>query len=222
MTSLWSHFGFCWCYVFNYFSQDEQFVVQYCLTASWPTLSIAEEMLNYVSNRFPCSQVQIAMAKLATFSSMYGPNSFEYVTHLSFQAKHCYCILVNTSNCIICIPVNLFFVRRGVSWIEFLNSNDYLKDILNLLRDGNLSGAQYLWLRHEVKLYYKFIGCLCLSCMISNGIILSIWKASSPSVFKSLLKTYFFDLAFCHLSCVSLLCMLSLHFVLFYIHFKSV
>ncbi|XP_056602843.1 kinetochore-associated protein 1 [Triplophysa dalaica] len=93
---------------------DEQFVVQYCLTASWPTLSIAEEMLNYVSNRFPCSQVQIAMAKLATFSSMYGPNSFE-----------------------------------GVSWIEFLNSNDYLKDILNLLRDGNLSGAQYLWLRHE-------------------------------------------------------------------------
>ncbi|XP_073716353.1 kinetochore-associated protein 1 isoform X1 [Misgurnus anguillicaudatus] len=93
---------------------DEQFVVQYCLTASWPTLSIAEEMLNYVSNRFPCSQVQIAMAKLATFSSMYGPNSFE-----------------------------------GVSWIEFLNSTDYLKDILALLKEGNLSGAQYLWLRHE-------------------------------------------------------------------------
>ncbi|XP_051529247.1 kinetochore-associated protein 1 [Myxocyprinus asiaticus] len=93
---------------------DEQFVVQYCLTASWPTLSIAEEMLNYASNRFPCCQIQMALAKLATFSSMYGPNSFE-----------------------------------GVTWIEFLNSTDYLKDILVLLKEGNLSGAQYLWLRHQ-------------------------------------------------------------------------
>ncbi|XP_056103315.1 kinetochore-associated protein 1 isoform X1 [Rhinichthys klamathensis goyatoka] len=93
---------------------DEQFVVQYCLTASWPTLSIAEEMLNYTLNRFPCCQIQTALAKLATFASMYGPNNFE-----------------------------------GISWIEFLNSTDYLKDIHALLKEGNLSGAQYLWLRHE-------------------------------------------------------------------------
>lgn len=44
-------------------------------------------------------------------------------------------------------------VLSGVSWIEFLNSRDYLKDILALLRDGDLSRAQYLWLRHEVRLH---------------------------------------------------------------------
>lgn len=82
-----------WHKVISNVQQDEQFVVEYCLTASWPTLSIAEEMLNYVSNRFPCSQVQIAMAKLATFSSMYGPNSFEYVPHLLIWSEHCNYIL---------------------------------------------------------------------------------------------------------------------------------
>ncbi|RXN10649.1 kinetochore-associated 1 isoform X1 [Labeo rohita] len=100
---------------------DEQFVVQYCLTASWPTLSIAEEMLNYTLNRFPCCQVQTALAKLATFSNVYGPDNFE-----------------------------------GIAWIEFLNSTDYLKDILALLKEGNLTGAQYLWLRHEGEFASEF------------------------------------------------------------------
>ncbi|XP_073696057.1 kinetochore-associated protein 1 [Garra rufa] len=100
---------------------DEQFVVQYCLTASWPTLSIAEEMLNYTLNRFPCCQIQTALAKLATFSSVYGPDNFE-----------------------------------GIAWIEFLNSTDYLKDVLALLKEGNLSGAQYLWLRHEGEFAREF------------------------------------------------------------------
>lgn len=68
---------------FSNIPQDEQFVVQYCLTASWPTLSIAEEMLSYTLNRFPCCQIQTALAKLATFASMYGPNNFEYVHHAS-------------------------------------------------------------------------------------------------------------------------------------------
>ncbi|XP_068077669.1 kinetochore-associated protein 1 isoform X3 [Danio rerio] len=100
---------------------DEQFVVQYCLSASWPTLSIAEEMLNYTLNRFPCCQIQTALAKLATFSSMYGPNNFD-----------------------------------GIKWIEFLNSTDYLKDILALLKEGNVNGAQYLWLRHEGEFASEF------------------------------------------------------------------
>lgn len=105
---------------------DEQFVVQYCLSASWPTLSIAEEMLNYTLNRFPCYQIQTALAKLATFSSMYGHNNFD-----------------------------------GIKWIEFLNSTDYLKDILALLKEGNVSGAQYLWLRHEGEFASEFDeGCL--------------------------------------------------------------
>ncbi|XP_016317976.1 kinetochore-associated protein 1, partial [Sinocyclocheilus anshuiensis] len=100
---------------------DEQFVVQYCLTASWPSLSIAEDMLSYTSNRFPCCQIQTALAKLATFASVCGPDRFE-----------------------------------GIAWIEFLNSVDYLRDILALLKEGNLSGAQYLWLRHEGEFSREF------------------------------------------------------------------
>uniref|UniRef100_A0A673J6Y3 RZZ complex subunit KNTC1/ROD C-terminal domain-containing protein n=1 Tax=Sinocyclocheilus rhinocerous TaxID=307959 RepID=A0A673J6Y3_9TELE len=100
---------------------DEQFVVQYCLTASWPSLSIAEDMLSYTSNRFPCCQIQTALAKLATFASVCGPDRFE-----------------------------------GIAWIEFLNSVDYLRDILALLKEGNLSGAQYLWLRHEGEFCREF------------------------------------------------------------------
>ncbi|XP_066511842.1 kinetochore-associated protein 1-like [Hoplias malabaricus] len=100
---------------------DEQYVVQYCLNAFWPTLSTAEEMLNYAANRFPSSQIQSALAKLATYCNLYGSDNF-----------------------------------NGVSWIEFLNSTDYLKIILRLLREGNLSGAQYLWLRHEGEFIAKF------------------------------------------------------------------
>ncbi|KAL7836428.1 hypothetical protein AOLI_G00277120 [Acnodon oligacanthus] len=100
---------------------DEQYVAQYCLNAFWPTLSTAEEMLNYAANRFPSSQIQSALAKLATFCNLYGSDNF-----------------------------------NGVSWIEFLNSTDYLKIVLRFLREGNLSRAQYLWLRHECEFASKF------------------------------------------------------------------
>ncbi|KFO23532.1 Kinetochore-associated protein 1 [Fukomys damarensis] len=40
----------------------------------------------------------------------------------------------------------------GSSWIEFLNNEDDLKDILLQLREGNLVCAQYLWLRHRANL----------------------------------------------------------------------
>ncbi|XP_046697965.1 kinetochore-associated protein 1 isoform X3 [Silurus meridionalis] len=100
---------------------DEQYVVQYCLNAFWPTLTTAEEMLNYAASRFPSSQIQSALGKLATFCSLYGSDKF-----------------------------------NGVSWIEFLNSRDYLKEILAFLRMGNLSKAQYLWLRHEAEFAGEF------------------------------------------------------------------
>ncbi|KAG7318542.1 hypothetical protein KOW79_018297 [Hemibagrus wyckioides] len=100
---------------------DEQYVVQYCLNAFWPTLTTAEEMLNYAANRFPSSHMQSALAKLATFCNLYGSDKF-----------------------------------NGVSWIEFLNSRDYLKEILTLLRGGNFSRAQYLWLRHEAEFVGEF------------------------------------------------------------------
>lgn len=59
--------------------QDEQYVVQYCLNAFWPTLSTAEEMLNYAANRFPSAHIHSALAKLATFYSLYGSDKFKYV-----------------------------------------------------------------------------------------------------------------------------------------------
>ncbi|XP_076843285.1 kinetochore-associated protein 1 isoform X2 [Brachyhypopomus gauderio] len=100
---------------------DEQYVVQYCLNAFWPTLRTAEDMLNYAAQRFPSAQIQTALAKLATFCNLHGSDNF-----------------------------------NGVSWIEFLNSSYYLKDIILLLREGHLSRAQYLWLRHEGDLAVQF------------------------------------------------------------------
>lgn len=58
-------------------NQDEQYVVQYCLNAFWPTLATAEEMLNYAANRFPSAHIQAALAKLATFCSLYGSDKFK-------------------------------------------------------------------------------------------------------------------------------------------------
>ncbi|XP_063063837.1 kinetochore-associated protein 1 [Engraulis encrasicolus] len=112
---------------------DEQYVVQYCLTALWPTMDAAEEMLSYAATRFPCAEIQMALAKLATFCSIYGLDNF-----------------------------------KGALWIEFLNSDDYLKYIFELLRSGNISGAQHLWLRHEGEFVQQFdedmLNCL-LSCI---------------------------------------------------------
>ncbi|TSW89619.1 Kinetochore-associated protein 1 [Bagarius yarrelli] len=100
---------------------DEQYVVQYCLDAFWPTLTTAEEMLNYAANRFPSAHIQSALSKLATFCSLYSSDEF-----------------------------------TGLSWIEFLNSRDYLKNIFAFIREGNFSRAQYLWLRHEAEFVEEF------------------------------------------------------------------
>ncbi|XP_061116053.1 kinetochore-associated protein 1 [Conger conger] len=100
---------------------DEQFVVRYCMQAPWPTFSIAEEMLNHAASRYPSSQIQEALSKLATFCGLNGPHRFS-----------------------------------GASWIKFLNSGDYMADILSHLRQGDLKGAQHLWLRHEWEFVERF------------------------------------------------------------------
>ncbi|XP_077416372.1 LOW QUALITY PROTEIN: kinetochore-associated protein 1 [Vanacampus margaritifer] len=38
---------------------------------------------------------------------------------------------------------------NGIAWIEFLNNTDMLGDILSHLRDGDMWGAQLLWLKYE-------------------------------------------------------------------------
>uniref|UniRef100_A0A673YP68 Kinetochore associated 1 n=1 Tax=Salmo trutta TaxID=8032 RepID=A0A673YP68_SALTR len=93
---------------------DEQYVVEYCLKAPWPTFDTAEKMLNHAATRCPSSQIQEALARLATFCCLHSLDKF-----------------------------------NGISWIEFLNITDYVGDMLSHLREGDLKGAQHLWLRHE-------------------------------------------------------------------------
>ncbi|CAL9708810.1 unnamed protein product [Knipowitschia caucasica] len=100
---------------------DEQYVVDYCLKAPWPTFQTAEKMLNHAASRFCSLQVQEALARLATFCSLHRVDKF-----------------------------------NGIAWIEFLNCSDMLGDVLFHLRDGDLKGAQLLWLRHEGQIAAEF------------------------------------------------------------------
>ncbi|XP_008288071.1 kinetochore-associated protein 1 [Stegastes partitus] len=100
---------------------DEQYVVDYCLKAPWPTFETAEKMLNHAATRYSSLQIQEALARLATFCSLQGLENF-----------------------------------NGIAWIEFLNSTDNLGDILTHLRDGDMKGAQLLWLRYEGQIAVEF------------------------------------------------------------------
>uniref|UniRef100_A0A8D3CAN9 Kinetochore associated 1 n=1 Tax=Scophthalmus maximus TaxID=52904 RepID=A0A8D3CAN9_SCOMX len=98
---------------------DEQYVVEYCLKAPWPTFDTAEKMLNHAATRYSSLQIQEALARLATFLSLYSLENF-----------------------------------NGIAWIEFLNSTDTFGDILTHLREGDMKGAQLIWLRYEVGLEF--------------------------------------------------------------------
>uniref|UniRef100_A0A3B4VCT3 Kinetochore associated 1 n=1 Tax=Seriola dumerili TaxID=41447 RepID=A0A3B4VCT3_SERDU len=100
---------------------DEQYVVEYCLKAPWPTFDTAEKMLNHAATRYSSLQIQEALARLATFCSLHGLENF-----------------------------------NGIAWIEFLNSTDNLGDILTHLREGDMKGAQLLWLRYEGEFAAEF------------------------------------------------------------------
>ncbi|XP_029296389.1 kinetochore-associated protein 1 isoform X2 [Cottoperca gobio] len=100
---------------------DEQYVVEYCLKAPWPTFETAEKMLNHAATRYSSLQIQEALARLATFCSLHGLENF-----------------------------------NGIAWIEFLNSTDNLGDILCHLREGDIKGAQLIWLRYEGHIAAEF------------------------------------------------------------------
>ncbi|KAE8292194.1 Kinetochore-associated protein 1 Rough deal-like protein [Larimichthys crocea] len=59
---------------------DEQYVVEYCLKAPWPTFETAEKMLNHAATLLPysCLQIQEALARLATFCSVHWPREFQW------------------------------------------------------------------------------------------------------------------------------------------------
>ncbi|XP_056888450.1 kinetochore-associated protein 1 [Takifugu flavidus] len=100
---------------------DEQYVVDYCLKAPWPTFETAEKMLNYALTQNSSLQIQEALTRLATFCSLHNTEHF-----------------------------------NAIAWIEFLNNNDNLGEILTHLREGDMRGAQLLWLRYEGQIAAQF------------------------------------------------------------------
>uniref|UniRef100_A0A8C4YRG4 Kinetochore associated 1 n=1 Tax=Gopherus evgoodei TaxID=1825980 RepID=A0A8C4YRG4_9SAUR len=112
-------------------TQDNHFVVDYCINAPWPTYETTQEMLNYAKIRVSfymkllipvdfCSVLR-AQARLTTFYGAFGPEKFS-----------------------------------GIAWTEFLNNEDIFKNILFQLQEGNLPCAQYLWLRHQADFESSF------------------------------------------------------------------
>uniref|UniRef100_A0A8C3SG35 Kinetochore associated 1 n=1 Tax=Chelydra serpentina TaxID=8475 RepID=A0A8C3SG35_CHESE len=114
-------------------TQDNHFVVDYCINAPWPTYETTQEMLNYAKIRILKKddktvaslsdgvQVLRAQARLTTFYGAFGPEKFS-----------------------------------GIAWTEFLNNEDIFKNILFQLEEGNLPCAQYLWLRHQADFESSF------------------------------------------------------------------
>ncbi|KAG8456065.1 hypothetical protein GDO86_002025 [Hymenochirus boettgeri] len=118
--------------------KDDHFVVEYCISAPWPTYETTLDMLNYgkariqkkedkvippLSDDIPVSisDVLRAQSRLTTFYVAFGPDKFS-----------------------------------GIAWTEFLNNENILKEILFQLEESNLPCAQYLWLRHQGEFERKF------------------------------------------------------------------
>ncbi|XP_010602656.1 kinetochore-associated protein 1 [Fukomys damarensis] len=110
--------------------QDDEFVVNYCLEAQWITYESTQEMLNYAKTRL--------LKKEDKTVPFYSDGLIEVLrAHAKLTTFY-----------------GAFGPEKfsGSSWIEFLNNEDDLKDILLQLREGNLVCAQYLWLRHRANL----------------------------------------------------------------------
>ncbi|NWW51167.1 KNTC1 protein, partial [Pedionomus torquatus] len=112
--------------------QDSQFVVDYCLNAPWPLYETTHEMLNYAKVR--------VRAKPDTDLLF-----LVYIQVLRAQAR-------------LTTFYGAFGLEKfsGIAWTEFLNDEDIFKNILLQLEEGNLSCAQYLWLRHQADFENSF------------------------------------------------------------------
>uniref|UniRef100_A0A8C3KR22 Kinetochore associated 1 n=1 Tax=Calidris pygmaea TaxID=425635 RepID=A0A8C3KR22_9CHAR len=109
--------------------QDSQFVVDYCLNAPWPLYETTHEMLNYAKVR---------------------------VRRIDF--KSLVCIQVLRAQARLTTFYGAFGLEKfsGIAWTEFLNNEDIFKNILFQLEEGNLSCAQYIWLRHQADFESSF------------------------------------------------------------------
>ncbi|KAM4707895.1 kinetochore-associated protein 1 [Discoglossus pictus] len=118
--------------------KDDYFVVEYCINAPWPTYETTLDMLNYAKAR-----IQKKEDKALPAQSDEIPVSLTDV--LRAQAR-----------------LTTFYGAfgpdkfSGIAWIEFLNNDDILKDILFQLEEMDLACAQYIWLRHQAEFESKF------------------------------------------------------------------
>uniref|UniRef100_A0A8C2VSX5 Kinetochore associated 1 n=1 Tax=Chinchilla lanigera TaxID=34839 RepID=A0A8C2VSX5_CHILA len=113
--------------------QDDEFVVKYCLEAQWITYETTQEMLSYARTRL--------LKKEDKTVPLYSDGLIEVLrAHAKLTTFY-----------------GAFGPEKfsGSAWIEFLNNEDDLKDILLQLREGNLVCAQYLWLRHRANFESK-------------------------------------------------------------------
>ncbi|XP_063081626.1 kinetochore-associated protein 1 isoform X2 [Cavia porcellus] len=113
--------------------QDDEFVVNYCLEAQWVTYETTQEMLSYARSRL--------LKKEDKTVPFYSDGLIEVLrAHAKLTTFY-----------------GAFGPEKfsGSAWIEFLNNEDDLKDILLQLREGNIVCAQYLWLRHRANFESK-------------------------------------------------------------------
>ncbi|KFU90225.1 Kinetochore-associated protein 1, partial [Chaetura pelagica] len=118
--------------------QDSQFVVDYCINAPWPLYETTQEMLNYAKVRILKKEDRpIAPSSDGALVSM--------TEVLRAQAR-------------LTTFYGAFGLDKfsGIAWTEFLNNEDVFKNILFQLEEGNLSCAQYLWLRHQADFESSF------------------------------------------------------------------
>uniref|UniRef100_A0A8C3SHY4 Kinetochore associated 1 n=1 Tax=Chelydra serpentina TaxID=8475 RepID=A0A8C3SHY4_CHESE len=111
-------------------TQDNHFVVDYCINAPWPTYETTQEMLNY-------AKIRILKKDDKTVASLSDGVQVS-ITEVREQIKIA------------------FILKSGIAWTEFLNNEDIFKNILFQLEEGNLPCAQYLWLRHQADFESSF------------------------------------------------------------------
>ncbi|NXB24004.1 KNTC1 protein, partial [Rhagologus leucostigma] len=118
--------------------QDNQFVVNYCLNAPWPLYETTREMLNYAKAR---------ILKKDNRTSVPPPDGapVSIAEVLRAQAR-------------LTTFYEAFGLEKfsGIAWTEFLRNEDMFKIIISHLEEGNLSCAQYLWLRHQADFESSF------------------------------------------------------------------
>ncbi|XP_055565612.1 kinetochore-associated protein 1 [Falco cherrug] len=118
--------------------QDSRFVVDYCINAPWPLYEATQEMLNY-------AKVRILKKDDRSIAPSCDEAPVSITEVLRAQAR-------------LTTFYGAFGSEKfsGIAWTEFLNNKDIFKNILFQLEEGNLSCAQYLWLRHQADFESSF------------------------------------------------------------------